>query len=59
MIICFVLLIYVIGFVGALHPDKNSDNGKHVLFTHKKIVVQFNKDQVMLFKIAYEFYDGF
>lgn len=58
MIICFVLFIYVIGFVGALHPDKNSDNGKHVLFTHKKIVVQFNKDQVMLFKIAYEFYDG-
>ena len=51
---CFVyLFIYVIGFVG-----NNSGNGKHVLFTHKSIVVKFNKDQVLLFKIAYEFYDG-
>ncbi|GLT30531.1 hypothetical protein SLA2020_053250 [Shorea laevis] len=24
------------GFVGELHPDKNSENGKHVLYTHRK-----------------------
>ncbi|KAM3714682.1 hypothetical protein ACB098_01G356100 [Castanea mollissima] len=42
------------GFVGALHPDKNSDNGKHVLFTHKKIVVQFNKDQIIHVNLTQE-----
>jgi len=30
------------GFVG-----NNSGNGKHVLFTHKSIVVKFNKDQII------------
>ena len=39
-------LINVIGFVGELHPDKNSDNNKHVLYTHKTIIVKYNKDQV-------------
>lgn len=36
----------ILGFVGELHPDKNSDNGKHVLYTHKNIVIKYNKDQV-------------
>lgn len=36
----------VLGFVGDLHPDKNSDIGKHVLYTHKNIIVKYNKDQV-------------
>jgi transmembrane 9 superfamily protein 3 len=35
------------GFVGELHPDKNSENGKHVLYTHKNIVVKYNKDQII------------
>lgn len=39
-------LFVVLGFVGDLHPDKNSDNGKHVLYTHKNIIVKYNKDQV-------------
>ncbi|GAY62484.1 hypothetical protein CUMW_218180 [Citrus unshiu] len=35
------------GFVGDLHPDKNSDNGKHVLYTHKIISFKYNKDQII------------
>ncbi|EEF31705.1 transmembrane 9 superfamily member 1 [Ricinus communis] len=35
------------GFVGELRPDKNSDNGKHVLYTHKSITVRYNKDQII------------
>ncbi|GLT39975.1 hypothetical protein SLA2020_141390 [Shorea laevis] len=35
------------GFVGELHPDKNSDNGKHVLYTHKNIIIKYNKDQII------------
>lgn len=38
-----------VGFVGELHPDKNSDNNKHVLYTHKNIIVKYNKDQVCTF----------
>ncbi|CAB4298276.1 unnamed protein product [Prunus armeniaca] len=34
-------------FVGELHQDKNSENGKHVLFTHKNIIVKYNKDQII------------
>lgn len=41
--------IDILGFVGELHPDKNSDNGKHVLYTHKSITIQYNKDQVWFF----------
>ncbi|XP_004504187.1 transmembrane 9 superfamily member 1-like [Cicer arietinum] len=35
------------GYVGELHPDKNSDNDKHVLYTHKNIIVKYNKDQII------------
>ncbi|MBA0619840.1 hypothetical protein Godav_005637, partial [Gossypium davidsonii] len=38
---------FCVGFVGELHPDKNSDNGKHVLYTHKNIVIKYNKDQII------------
>ncbi|KAF5946805.1 hypothetical protein HYC85_017033 [Camellia sinensis] len=34
------------GFVGELHPDKNSDNKKYVLYTHKNIIVKY-KDQAL------------
>ncbi|KAF8407259.1 hypothetical protein HHK36_006386 [Tetracentron sinense] len=35
------------GFVGELHPDKNSDNKKHLLYTHKIINVKYNGDQII------------
>ncbi|KAH9751372.1 transmembrane 9 superfamily member 1 [Citrus sinensis] len=38
---------FFLGFVGDLHPDKNSDNGKHVLYTHKIINFKYNKDQII------------
>lgn len=38
-----------IGFVGELHPDRNNEN-KHVVYTHKNIIVQYNKDQVCSIK---------
>ncbi|KAK9217748.1 hypothetical protein WN943_006376 [Citrus x changshan-huyou] len=38
---------FFLGFVGDLHPDKNSDNGKHVLYTHKIISFKYNKDQII------------
>ncbi|KAI9118772.1 hypothetical protein K1719_010217 [Acacia pycnantha] len=33
------------GFVGELRPDKNSDNGKHFLFTHKNILIKFARQE--------------
>ncbi|XWS62825.1 hypothetical protein CRYUN_Cryun06bG0043900 [Craigia yunnanensis] len=42
------------GFVGELHLDKNSDNGKHVLYTHKNIVIKYNKDQIIHVNITQE-----
>ncbi|KAJ7968045.1 Transmembrane 9 superfamily member [Quillaja saponaria] len=42
------------GFVGELHPDKNSDNGKHVLYTHKNIIVKYNKDQIIHVNLTQE-----
>ncbi|CAN6584549.1 unnamed protein product [Malus baccata var. baccata] len=35
------------GFVGDLQQDKNSGNGKHVLYTHKNIIVKYNNDQII------------
>ncbi|KAG8473636.1 hypothetical protein CXB51_036023 [Gossypium anomalum] len=42
------------GFVGELHPDRNSDNGKHVLYTHKNIIIKYNKDQVIHVNLTQE-----
>ncbi|CAL5358458.1 unnamed protein product [Camellia sinensis] len=42
------------GFVGNLHPDKNSDNNKHVLYTHKNIIVKYNKDQIIHVNLTQE-----
>ncbi|CAK9168274.1 unnamed protein product [Ilex paraguariensis] len=41
------------GFVGELHPDRSSAN-KHVLYTHKKIVVRYNKDQIIHVNLTQE-----
>ncbi|KAM7251836.1 hypothetical protein ACFE04_023719 [Oxalis oulophora] len=38
---------FFMGFVGELHPDKNGDTSKHVLYTHKTINVRYNKDQII------------
>ncbi|KAG6780230.1 hypothetical protein POTOM_013084 [Populus tomentosa] len=35
------------GFVGESRPDKNGENGKHFLYTHKSITIQYNKDQII------------
>ncbi|KAJ6342859.1 hypothetical protein OIU78_010722 [Salix suchowensis] len=42
------------GFVGELRPDKNSDNGKHVLYTHKSITIKYNKDQIIHVNLTQE-----
>ncbi|KAJ6927993.1 transmembrane 9 superfamily member 1 [Populus alba x Populus x berolinensis] len=42
------------GFVGELRPDKNSDNGKHLLFTHKSITIKYNKDQIIHVNLTQE-----
>ncbi|KAI8016144.1 Transmembrane 9 superfamily member 1 [Camellia lanceoleosa] len=43
---CPASLLFAESFVGELHPDKNNDNKKHVLYTHKNIIVKY-KDQVL------------
>ncbi|MFQ6649232.1 hypothetical protein Gotur_022392 [Gossypium turneri] len=43
-----------LGFVGELHPDRNSDNGKHVLYTHKNIIIKYNKDQIIHVNLTQE-----
>ncbi|KAF7803615.1 transmembrane 9 superfamily member 1 [Senna tora] len=45
---------FFMGFVGELHPDKNSDSGKHVLYTHKNIMVRYNKDQIIHVNLTHE-----
>eukprot|EP00252_Welwitschia_mirabilis_P021823 TRINITY_DN5713_c0_g2_i1.p1 TRINITY_DN5713_c0_g2~~TRINITY_DN5713_c0_g2_i1.p1 ORF type:complete len:590 (-),score=79.03 TRINITY_DN5713_c0_g2_i1:356-2125(-) len=34
------------GFVGEWHPDKKEDE-RHLLYTHKNLVVQYNKNQII------------
>jgi len=41
------------GFVGEMHPDKNGDN-KHVLYMHKIINVQYNKNQIIHVNLTQE-----
>ncbi|GKA90629.1 transmembrane 9 superfamily member 1-like protein [Tanacetum coccineum] len=41
------------GFVGELHTDRNNDN-KHVIFTHKNITIQYNKDQIIHVNLTQE-----
>ncbi|KAH8510048.1 hypothetical protein H0E87_007826 [Populus deltoides] len=45
---------FFIGFVGELRPDKNSDNGKHALFTHTSITIKYNKDQIIHVNLTQE-----
>ncbi|KAF8411890.1 hypothetical protein HHK36_004448 [Tetracentron sinense] len=50
MIFFLVFSVYDLplwGFVGELRADKNSDNNKPLLYTHKIINVKFNGDQII------------
>ncbi|GAB4847845.1 Transmembrane 9 super member 1 [Ancistrocladus abbreviatus] len=42
------------GFVGELHPDKTGDNAKHVLYTHKNVIIKYNKDQIIHVNLTQE-----
>lgn len=41
------------GFVGEFHPDK-SDDQKHLLYTHKDIIVRTNNDQIIHVNLSQE-----
>jgi hypothetical protein len=34
------------GFVGEYHPEKNDENSKYVMNTHKQFLIKYNKNQV-------------
>ncbi|GAB2291168.1 Transmembrane 9 super member 1 [Dionaea muscipula] len=38
---------FFMGFVGEQHPDKNSDNSKHVLYTNKNFIIRYNGNQII------------
>ncbi|KAM7474601.1 hypothetical protein LguiB_021844 [Lonicera macranthoides] len=44
---------FFMGFVGEQHADRTSDN-KHVLYTHKNIIVKYNKDQIIHVNLTQE-----
>ncbi len=35
------------GFVGEYHPEKNDEDSKYVMNTHKQFVIKYNGDQVI------------
>jgi hypothetical protein len=35
------------GFVGEYHPEKNDEDSKYVMSTHKQFVIKYNSDQVI------------
>ncbi|KAH0716250.1 hypothetical protein KY284_009155 [Solanum tuberosum] len=41
------------GFVGEVLPDRNRDT-KHVLYTHKNFLIQYNKDQIIHVNLTQE-----
>ncbi|KAK4801886.1 hypothetical protein SAY86_000089 [Trapa natans] len=38
---------FFMGFVGELHSERDSGSSKHVLYTHKRITIQYNKDRII------------
>lgn len=36
----------IVGFVGETHPERTEESTKHLVYTHKKLVVKYNNDQV-------------
>ncbi|KAL9256961.1 Transmembrane 9 superfamily member 1-like protein, partial [Drosera capensis] len=47
-------LEFFIGFVGEHLPEKNSDKGRHVLYTHKSILIKYNRDQIIHVNLTQE-----
>jgi hypothetical protein len=37
------------GFVGEYHPEKNDENSKYVMNTHKQFLIKYNKNQVCVY----------
>jgi transmembrane 9 superfamily protein 3 len=35
------------GFVGEYHPEKNDENSKYVMNTHKHFLIKYNKNQII------------
>ncbi|KAH9544257.1 hypothetical protein CY35_13G109100 [Sphagnum magellanicum] len=35
------------GFVGEYHPEKNDENSKYVMNTHKQFLIKYNKNQII------------
>ncbi|GAB2257793.1 hypothetical protein Droror1_Dr00013953 [Drosera rotundifolia] len=42
------------GFVGEHRPEKSSDKGRHVLYTHKSILIKYNMDQIIHVNLTQE-----
>ncbi|XP_052204709.1 transmembrane 9 superfamily member 1-like isoform X2 [Diospyros lotus] len=47
-------LEFFMGYVGEVHLDKNSDNEKYMLYTHKNITIKFNKDRIIQVHLNHE-----
>ncbi|CAM6040049.1 unnamed protein product [Sphagnum compactum] len=35
------------GFVGEYHPEKNDEDPRHIINTHKQFLIKYNKDQII------------
>ncbi|KAF3661957.1 Transmembrane 9 superfamily member 3 [Capsicum annuum] len=44
---------FFMGFVGEVLPDRNRDT-KHVLYTHKNFLIQYNRDQIIHVNLTQE-----
>ncbi|KAI3892666.1 hypothetical protein MKW92_052352 [Papaver armeniacum] len=42
------------GFVGEPHSDKSSDDSRHMLYTHKNIVIKYNGEQIIHVNLTQE-----
>jgi transmembrane 9 superfamily protein 3 len=42
------------GFVGEYHPEKNDEDSKYVMSTHKQFVIKYNSDQIIQVNLTQE-----
>ncbi|CAM6034812.1 unnamed protein product [Sphagnum compactum] len=42
------------GFVGEYHPEKNDEDSKYVMNTHKQFVIKYNSDQIIQVNLTQE-----
>ncbi|KAI3971386.1 hypothetical protein MKX01_008230 [Papaver californicum] len=45
---------FFMGFVGEPHSDKNSDDSRHLLYTHKNTVIKYNGEQIIHVNLTQE-----